>query len=237
MKCLTLIVFLFFVTPLSILGQKEIKFSTTRDSIGIVTFYYADGEMSQNVFYLKDSMALDSIKKELCPYLILNKEKKRKAKRDNTIKALINSRVPDFEAPDTMGMMHRPSHYIGRVLVLHFWNFWDYSFEREIPVLNQMVEKYRKDGLEVLSFMDIPLGLSEKNKLQKTPIDFPLIPNSWQFSNHFLTVNTSKPYLVLIDKSGNIRHLFIHYEWQWDRDKTFNASVDLEEKIATLLKE
>jgi peroxiredoxin len=237
MKRLTLIVLLFSLTPLSIFAQMEVQFSKLRDTVQLISFSYPDGDMSFDMFATSDSMILDSIKRKLCPYAILEKEKKRKIKNDITLKSIINSPVPDFEAPDTLGIVHHPANFRGRVLVLHFWNFWDFSFEKEIPILNKMIEKYRKDGLEVLSFMDIPIGDSERKKLRKEALDFTLIPNSWQFSDQFLKINKSKPYMVLIDKSGIIRHLFINHKWQWDIDKKFEVAADFEEKIALLLKE
>ena len=133
MKHHTLTLLFFAVYPLSILAQMEVQFSTYRDTTQVIFFSYPDGDSSFDMFVSTDSMLLDSIKKKICPFTILEKEKKRKIKRDNTIKALINSPVPDFEAPDTMGRVHHPANYRGRVLLLHFWNFWDLSFEKEIP--------------------------------------------------------------------------------------------------------
>jgi peroxiredoxin len=237
MKRLTLIVLLFTVIPLSIFAQMEVQFSTLRDSVQMISFNYPDGDMSFDMFATTDSMVLDSIKRKICPYAILEKEKKRKIKNDITLKSIINSPVPDFEAPDTLGIVHHPANFRGRVLVLHFWNFWDFSFEKEIPYLNKMIEKYRKEGLEILSFMDIAIGDSERRKLKKEALDFTLIPNSWQFSDQFLKINKSKPYIVLIDKSGIIRHLFISHKWQWDINKNVDVTKDFEEKVALLLKE
>jgi peroxiredoxin len=237
MKRLTLIILFFTMRPLSIFAQMEIKFSSVWDTMGMVSFYYADGDMGFEIVGPKDSMTLDSIKRNICPSVILEKEKKRKEKRDKTLKALINSPVPDFEAPDTMGFLHHPANYRGRVLILHFWNFWDFSFEKEIPFLNKLIEKHRKDGLEILSFMDIKIGDSERRKLSKESLDFTLIPNSWQFSNKFLGIDKSKPYIILIDKQGNIRHLFINHKWSFDINKNFEIAADFEEKVAILLKE
>ena len=237
MKRLTLIVLLFLVTPLSIFAKMEVQFSTYRDTLQTISFNYPDGDMNFDMFATSDSMVLDSIKRKICPNAILEKEKKRKIKRDLTLKAILNSPVPDFEAPDTLGLVHHPSNYRGRVLVLHFWNFWDFSFEKEIPYLNKMIEKYRKDGLEILSFMDIKIGDSERKKLNKEALDFMLIPNSWRFSDQFLNINKSKPYMVLVDKKGIIRHLFISHKWQWDNNKNVDVTADFEEKVTLLLKE
>jgi peroxiredoxin len=237
MKRLTLIILLFTVTPLSIFAQMEVQFSTLRDSVQLISFTYPDGDRNFEMFATTDSMVLDSIKRKLCPYVVLEKEKKRKIKNDITLKSIINSPVPDFEAPDTIGFIHHPANFRGRVLILHFWNFWDYSFEKEIPILNKMIEKYRKDGLEILSFMDIAIGDSERKKLKKEALDFTLIPNAWQFSDQFLEINKSKPYMVLIDKRGIIRHLFISHKWQWDINKNVDVTKDFEEKVTMLLKE
>jgi peroxiredoxin len=237
MKRLTLIVLLFTGIPLSIFGQIKFEIITIRDSMYIAAFNYTDGEHNIISFVTKDSSEVDSLKKGLCIFRVFEQEKKRKTKRENTLKAIINSPIPDFEAPDTMGMVHHPSSYRGRVLILHFWDFWDFSFEKEIPFLNRLIEKYRKDGLEILSFMDIKIGDSERKKLKKESLDFTLIPNSWQFSDQFLNINKSKPYVILIDKRGNIRHLFINHKWQFDIDKKFEVAADFEEKVALLLKE
>jgi peroxiredoxin len=237
MKHLKLIILFFTMHPLSIFAQMEVHFSTYRDTSHVISFTYPDGDLGFNMFVTTDSMTLDSIKRNICPYAILEKEKQRKIKKDKTIKALINSPVPDFEAPDTMGVVHHPANYRGRVLLLHFWNFWDFSFEKEIPFLNKLIEKYRKDGLEILSFMDIKIGDSERKKLNKEPLDFTLIPNSWQFSDKFLNVDKSDPSVVLIDKNGNIRHLFINHNWQSDIVKRFEVAADFEKKVDLLLKE
>jgi hypothetical protein len=239
MKQLTLIFLLFISIPLSILSQVKVEIVKSRDSMYLAVFNYADGEHSLSTIITKDSIEVDSLKKGLCLFNILEKEKNRKTQRDNTIKALVGTLIPDFEAPDTLGFIHRPSHYHGRVLILHFWNFWDYSFENEMPILNKMIDSHRKEGLEILSFTDIKLGESEKNKLKKTPIDFPLIPNAWQFSDKFLSLNKSKPYLVVVDKRGQFRHFFINRELNFLKDKEGEKkfATQIEDTILSLLKE
>jgi peroxiredoxin len=237
MKRITLIVLFFAVGPLSIFAQMVVDFSTYKDTLQVISFSYPDGDLGFDMITTTDSMLLDSIKRKLCPYSILDKEKKRKDKREKTLKALINSPVPDFEAPDTMGLVHHPASYRGRVLILHFWNFWDFSFEKEIPFLNKLIDKYRKEGLEILSFMDNTIGDSERKKLNKETLDFTLIPNAWQFTNKFLDIEKAKPCVVLIDKRGNIRHLFINHRWQDDIAKNIEVAADFEEKVCALLKE
>ncbi len=192
----------------------------------------------------------DSFKRGLIPYTLeVQFEKSRREyvqKRDSFLKKAEGMPVPNFEALDTAGLMHRPSQYRGRVLILHFWNFWDYSFKNEIPKLNEIAEKYRKDGVEILSFTDLTLGDSEKKVLEKTPIYFPLVENAYRFAIEFMPIRLTPPYLVFVDKQGRMR-FFITQETLSIVRSNVNENVinntikpvtySLEDKILQLLKE
>jgi thiol-disulfide isomerase/thioredoxin len=192
----------------------------------------------------------DSFQRGLTPYTLqIQFEKFRLQyvqKRDSMLKKAEGMPVPNFEARDTAGLIHRPSQYQGRVLILHFWNFWDYSFKNEIPKLNEMAEKYRKDGVEILSFVDLTLGDSEKKNLEKTPIYFPLVENAYRFAIEFMPIRLTPPYLVFVDKYGRMR-FFITQETLNIVKSNINENVintaikpvpySLEDKILQLLKE
>jgi AhpC/TSA family len=205
---------------------------------------------------------IDSLKKRILPYRFKKEYPKerfekeailRKLKQDSMLLAITNTPIPDFDAPDTEGVTHRPKAYEGRVLILHFWNFWDYSFENEIPVLNELVEKYHGEGLEILSFTDLALGDSEKEYLKKHPIKFPLIENSRVFMHQFIKLNyRSILYIIITDKKGNMRYFYIDNEIRAKRkrieflpngdpiqyaEKDKNIIIEFENKILSLLKE
>jgi thiol-disulfide isomerase/thioredoxin len=192
----------------------------------------------------------DSFKRGIMPFALQGifetQRKKYTQKRDSLLKMCEGKPVPNFEARDTAGVLHRPSHYYGRVLILHFWNFWDYSFKNEIPHLNTLVEKYRKDGVEVLSFVDLTLSQSEKQILEHTPVSFPIIENAYAFGSGFLPIMMYRPFLIFVDKYGRMRYITV--------EETLNVvhsninekvltepkllPIDaLEEKIVQLLKE
>lgn len=197
-------------------------------------------------FKTGDKVEIDSLKRGLVP----NRFKKRfsidlvnikiqKQKKDSILKTMVNAPIKDFDAPDTEGFVHRPRNYQGRVLILHFWNFWDQSFENEIPVLNKMVEKYQKDGLAVLSFADIDLSKDEKEYLIKHPANFTIIPNSRAFVPKILPIRHSIPAMILIDKQGLMRYFYIEHEMnsrKSDFYKDFNEPNSFEGKVISLLK-
>ncbi len=167
-------------------------------------------------------------------------------KRDSFLKKADGMSVPNFEALDTEGFMHRPAQYRGRVLLLHFWNFWDYSFQNEIPKLNEIVEKYRQDGVEILSFTDLTLGDSEKKVLEKTPIHFPLVENAYRFAAEFFPIRLNRPYIVFVDKRGLMRFFLtaetLNIVQSNVNEKVMNSPkkplpYSLENKVLELLKE
>jgi thiol-disulfide isomerase/thioredoxin len=192
----------------------------------------------------------DSFKRGITPFALKEIYGMERQKYFQTLDSMLRTYegkpIPNFEARDTLGILHRPSHYYGRVLVLHFWNFWEYSFKNEIPHLNTLVEKYRKDGVEILSFVDLTLTKSEKEILEKTPVLFPIIENAYKFGANFLPTYLTKPSLIFVDKSGKMRYIMTGEklnviqsnvnEMVEKNPKTLKIDA-LEEKIMQLLKE
>lgn len=193
------------------------------------------------------SIEIDSIKKGLFPFVITQKweedHKKYVVRRDSILNAWVGKPIPDFDAKDTEGFTHSPHTYRGRVLVLHFWDFWYYSFQNEIPALNILTEKFRHEGVEVLSFVGMSLGEVEKEHLKKNPVSFPLVENSNKFSREFLNTFMRNPYVVIVDKNGIIRHIYTPEVLEVIRSNINEKVVavkkpeyDFEAKILPLLK-
>ncbi len=192
----------------------------------------------------------DSLKRGLIPFTLNQLFEKQQRdylhKRDSILKKLDGLPVPDFEARDTAGLVHRPANYRGRVVLLHFWRFWDYSFLNEVPRLNEMIEKYRKDGLEILSFVDLSLGKSEKAYLEQRPVLFPIIENADKFGDIFLPIQVNKPYIVFVDKYGRMRYFLTQEDLSFIKSNINEKVIGhdmkpvnykLEDKILKLLKE
>ena len=192
----------------------------------------------------------DSLKRGVVPFTLYQLFEKQQRdylhKRDSILKKLDGLPVPDFEARDTAGLVHRPANYRGRVVLLHFWRFWDYSFQNEVPRLNEMIEKYRKDGLEILSFVDLSLEKSEKAYLEQHPVLFPIIENADKFGDIFLPIPVNKPYIVFVDKYGRMRYFLTEEDMRIItsnvNEKLKTATIkpvtyNLEDKILKLLKE
>ena len=189
----------------------------------------------------------DTLKNGTIPHALIQKweqiGKKNRIIQDSILKTRVGERVPDFDAKDTEGYPHRPSMYHDRILILHFWNFWDNSFRNEISVLNEIIEKYRQDGVEVLSFTDVKIGESERKYLKENPIHFPLVENSWKFADEFLSMQIWRPYIIIVDKYGKMRFFYKHEDLVKIKSninekytEIKQPTYDFEEKIRQLLR-
>jgi peroxiredoxin len=243
-----LIIVLFLISTTSVFAQIDsIKIDSMKYEVFhakgnsyVISADFGKGISTKAIFIKTDDKdELDSLDKKLVPYrflksfnaeALIKEENSQKIKQKEQLKVLLDSPVPDFDAKDTEGVLHRPHNYFGRVLVLHFWNFWDASFEQEIPFLNKIFETYQKDGLQILSFVDLELTKSEYEILEKKPIRFPLIQNSRKFMFDFLKVKHSIPYLIIVDKQGRMRYFYIDNELK-RRDNPFYKKQDSDTKI------
>ncbi|MBL7814095.1 MAG: TlpA family protein disulfide reductase [Saprospiraceae bacterium] len=196
---------------------------------------------------------MDSLRKGIAsPYLKAKIEasfKRQQTHRDSFIQTrIINKPIPDFDARDTSGLIHRPSMYLGRVWVVHFWHFWDNSFQYEIPSLNNLIDSLHGEGVEVLSFLSYELGESERKYLQNQPIHFPLVENAYKFGNEFFGQFFPRPFLGIIDKKGICRYFYdgnkLHLGFKYghrnellEENKRNQPTYDFMEKVKILLKE
>jgi hypothetical protein len=229
----------------------KFKATTLADGRFMITADYKEEEgfyaiLVQN----KKDIETDSLKKGLVPYRyranvsyekVMKEREEYNKKRLLSIENLKNTPIPDFDARDTTGFIHRPMNYVGRVLILHFWYFWNSSLDYEIPILNKMIDRYQSQGPEILSFVDDDLRKDEKEMLLKNPVRFPLIPNSKEFARKFIDIDKTTPYLILVDKLGKIRHLYIDNELKNPKSDLYNAKDEhdisgFEKKLTDLLK-
>jgi thiol-disulfide isomerase/thioredoxin len=247
-----LIILLIILPFVGFTQMDSVKFQVLQrnDTTYLIGASFGDDLIGTQAFEFKtiDKIEIDSLKKGLVPSRIKGSisqnvrfisRKAQKQKRDSILKTMINAPIADFDAPDTAGFIHRPRNYQGRVLILHFWNFWDQSFENEIPLLNNLIEKYRKDGVAVLSFADIDISKDEKEYLVKHPVNFTIVPNSRTFVPKLLPLRHSIPSIILIDKQGLMRYFYIDNELinrKSDFYKDMNEPNSFEGKIISLLK-
>ncbi len=59
--------------------------------------------------------------------------------------------APDFERADVKDQKIKLSNYIGKVVYLDFWASWCVPCRETFPFMNQLQEKFGKDGFEIVA--------------------------------------------------------------------------------------
>ncbi|PLR81011.1 thiol:disulfide interchange protein [Bacillus canaveralius] len=121
------------------------------------------------------------------------------------------NRVPNFELTDIEGKKVILEELRGKKLLLNFWASWCPPCKEEMPYMQEMYEKYQKDGYEILA---VNSTVTEKNRqdavdfVKKYGLTFPIpMDERNEVSSRFeiLTYPTS----LFIDSDGIIRSRII----------------------------
>ena len=128
----------------------------------------------------------------------------------------------DFELLNLKQEGVKLSGYKGKVVYLDFWASWCVPCRETFPFMNQLKEKYGKDGLEVIA-VNIDTKRPDADKfLSQMPAEFTVL-----FDPKRVVAKTYElkgmPTTFLIDRSGNI--ISTHLGFQKDRAGELEAVV------------
>ena len=125
--------------------------------------------------------------------------------------------APDFTLKSRDGKNVRLSDLRGQVVLLNFWASWCGPCRQEMPILDEIHNKYKALGFSVLG---VNLDVKSKkaiNYLKDTPVSFPVLYDpkgdvSVQYGVQAM------PSTVIIDKDGNVRFLHEGYKSGYEDD-------------------
>ncbi|WP_257958527.1 TlpA disulfide reductase family protein [Bacillus sp. V3-13] len=158
------------------------------------------------VLYLVDTFVLkDHEPRDEAPKI----EKYDKVDHPNELPVGIEpgNRVPNFELTDINGEKISLDQLRGKKLLVNFWASWCPPCKKEMPYMQEMYEKYQKDGFEILA---VNSTVTEKNRqdavdfVKEHGLTFPIpMDEKNEVSSRFeiLTYPTS----FFIDSDGIIR--------------------------------
>jgi peroxiredoxin len=127
----------------------------------------------------------------------------------------------DFSLPDLSGNIHSLQDYQGRVLILNFWATWCPPCLTEMTELNQLFDKYKAGGLEVVGIaldkdsLDLVSPFVKENEIHYT-----ILKGDQQVLSRLKNFK-GVPTTLVFDQKGEIR-------------KKFDGSFDVEELEETL---
>lgn len=117
--------------------------------------------------------------------------------------------APDFELADISGRMHRLSDYRGKVVIINFWASWCPECIEEMPSLDGLYAKLRKQDLVVLGIASDRKKEPVLEVLRKVPVTYPLLPetNGGVFIRKYTVLGL--PTTVVVDRAGTIAERFV----------------------------
>lgn len=141
----------------------------------------------------------------------------------------VGSKAPNFSLRTLQGKRIQLSDYEGKVVLLSFWATWCAPCKQELPILQRLLDRYGKDGLEVLAInIDDPKTVAEVRRFvadRRLKMPIPLDGDSKVLGR--FNPRHSLPFLQAIDREG--RRAFQHTGF------TSGTEEKLEEQILALL--
>jgi peroxiredoxin len=112
--------------------------------------------------------------------------------------------APDFTLKDISGKTVKLSDYKGKAVVLNFWATWCPPCKTEIPWFEDLAEKYRAQGLEVLGVaMDDASDKDIASFAQEMKMNYPVLLGKEETSSLYGGVDML-PTTFYIDRNGKI---------------------------------
>lgn len=123
----------------------------------------------------------------------------------------LQGKAPDFTLKSSSGKNIKLSEYRGQVILLNFWASWCGPCRQEMPILNQIQNRYSKLGFTVLGVNVEEDSRQAKTMLREIPVDFPILFDTTNKVSKLYNVS-AMPSTVLIDRDGNLRYLHKGYK-------------------------
>jgi len=93
-------------------------------------------------------------------------------------KSLNDRYAANFVLKDTSGKEYTLDDFKGKVVVINFWATWCAPCLREMPALENIYQKYRNDGVQVIGIVVVSNKNDISSKLKKTGITYPILLGS-----------------------------------------------------------
>ena len=117
----------------------------------------------------------------------------------------------DFTLPSNSGKNVRLSELRGEVVMINFWASWCGPCQQEMPILEELYQRYNRAGFTILG-VNVEPDSEEANKiLNNVKISFPILYDKKSVVSELYNVE-AMPSTVIIDRSGNMRYLHRGYK-------------------------
>jgi thiol-disulfide isomerase/thioredoxin len=114
------------------------------------------------------------------------------------------------------------------VVLINFWATWCGPCRKEMPLLDQIYQRYKGLGFTLLGVNVEEDSAGAENWLKQTPVTFPVLFDRENRVSKLYEV-TAMPSTVIVDRKGQVR--FVHYGY------TPGTENEYQDQIRTLIRE
>ena len=123
----------------------------------------------------------------------------------------VEGTAPDFTLASLEGSNLRLEEYRGQVVLINFWASWCGPCRQEMPVLDQLHQRYEDTGFSVLG-INVEGEVEPAQKIvDKTNVTFPVLIDTEQAVSKLYDLK-AMPSTVVVDRDGNVRYVHRGYK-------------------------
>lgn len=117
---------------------------------------------------------------------------------------------PDFTLASHQGDNLRLAEQRGDVIMLNFWASWCGPCRKEMPLLDELHQRYEAAGFQVWGVNVDAERADAEEMLRRIPVNFPILFDTTSKVSKLYGVD-AMPSSVFIDRDGNVRHIHRGY--------------------------
>ena len=125
--------------------------------------------------------------------------------------AMVGKPAPDFALKSTTGENLRLSEYRGDVVMLNFWATWCGPCRQEMPLLDDLFNRYERVGFTLLGVNIDDDSQRAIDMMRELGVNFPVLFDATKDVSKLYNVN-AMPVTVILDREGNVRHVHQGYK-------------------------
>ncbi len=130
--------------------------------------------------------------------------------------------APNFTLTDRDGNSVSLEDLRGQVIMINFWASWCGPCREEMPLLEQIHQRYEPLGFTLLGINVEENSSDAKTWLRDRPVSFPILFDPGNGVSQLYDV-VAMPSTVLIDRQGNVR--FLHHGYKAGYEDQYQDQV------------
>lgn len=121
--------------------------------------------------------------------------------------------APDFTLKSNQGSNIRLADLKGEVVMINFWATWCGPCLQEMPLLNELYQKYESAGFTLLgvNVEDEEDKAKVNDMMEKLQVSFPILYDVESIASELYSVD-AMPSTVFVDREGNFRYVHRGYK-------------------------